>query len=153
MHSLSESAVSWAATSRTGMAEAQTDHGHNWAIGGFALLESSEPLLWFAECYDVQEVLALGLQMQLQAQRDIICYEILAQHALLCLVASRLPTGPLLLSLPTLSDNTGSESSVNKLFRRSTSLPYRWAFRHRLRGASAPPTHISWAADTFHSVV
>ena len=64
----------------------------------------------------VQDFQALGLQMQPQAQRDITSYEILAQHALLMLVTTLLPAGRLALHLPTLSDNTGSESSVNKLF-------------------------------------
>ncbi|CAE7805748.1 unnamed protein product [Symbiodinium sp. CCMP2592] len=54
--------------------------------------------------------------MNLQAQRDITSYEVLAQHALLLLVSTVLPTGRICIHLPTLSDNTGSESSINKLF-------------------------------------
>ena len=85
-------------------------------IGGFAQLSVSGPVFWFSESFEVQEFLDLGLQMQLQAQRDITSYEILAQHALLMLVSTLLPAGRLAVHLPTLSDNTGSESSVNKLF-------------------------------------
>ena len=79
-----------------------------------ALLDS--PLVWFSERFEVQAFHALGRQMQPQAQRDLTSYEILAQHALLMLVATLLPAGRLALYLPTLSDNTGSASSVNKLF-------------------------------------
>ncbi|CAE7268687.1 hypothetical protein AK812_SmicGene19051 [Symbiodinium microadriaticum] len=119
--------------------------GSTVGIGGFASLSSSGPLLWFSEIFDVQEFLALGLQMQLQAQRDITCYEILAQHALLCLVAARLPTGRLHLQLPTLSDNTGSESSVIKLF--STVYPIcmflqRIAAFSTLSGLSLEVAHV-----------
>ncbi|CAE7485565.1 unnamed protein product, partial [Symbiodinium necroappetens] len=44
---------------------------------------------------DLRLVQASGkrLWLRVAAQRDITCYEILAQHALLCLVAARLPTG------------------------------------------------------------
>ena len=72
--------------------------------------------------------------MQPQAQRDITSYEILAQHALLMLVAILLPAGRLALHLPTLSDNTGSESSVNKLF--STAYPV-CMFLRRIASLSA----------------
>ena len=51
--------------------------------GGFALLHADSPLVWFSESFVVQDLQALGLQMQPQAQRDITSYEILAQHALL----------------------------------------------------------------------
>ena len=85
-------------------------------IGGFAQLSASDPVFWFSESFEVQDFLDLGLQMQLQAQRDITSYEILAQHALLMLVSTLLPAGRMAVNLPTLSDNTGSESSVNKLF-------------------------------------
>ena len=45
-------------------------------IGGFAQLSVSGPVFWFSESFEVQEFLDLGLQMQLQAQRDITSYEI-----------------------------------------------------------------------------
>ena len=92
--------------------------GNKVGIGGFAMLHADSPLVWFSESFEVQDFQALGLQMQPQAQRDITSYEILAQHALLMLVTTLLPAGRLALHLPTLSDNTntGSESSVNKLF-------------------------------------
>jgi len=90
-------------------------------IGGFACLSAGSNPVWFAETFQVQDFFDLGLQMQLQAQRDITSYEILAQHALLVMVATIWPRGRLAICVPTLSDNTGAESSVNKLF--STTYP------------------------------
>ena len=124
--------------------------GHQVGIGGFAMLREDSPLVWFSECFEVQEFQALGLQMQPQAQRDITSYEICAQHALLMLVATLLPAGRLGLHLPTLSDSTGSESSVNKLF--STVYPVcmflqRIASLSALSGIILEVAHVPGAAN------
>ena len=97
--------------------------GSHIGVGAFVLLRKQGPLLWFSKCFEAQDSQDLCLQMQLQAQRDSTFYENLAQHALLMLVATLLPAGRLALHLPTLSDNSGSDSSVNKLF--STVYPVR----------------------------
>ena len=119
--------------------------GSTVGIGGCASLSSAGPLLWFSEVFQVQDFVDLGLRMAPQSQRDITCYETLAQHALLFLVAAHLPSGRLQLQLPTLCDNSGSEASVNKLF--STVYPIcmflqRIAAFSALSGLSLEVAHV-----------
>ena len=119
--------------------------GSTVGIGGFASLSSAGPLLWFSEIFEVEDFVALGLRMAPQSQRDITCYETLAQHALLLLVGEHLPSGRLQLQLPTLCDNSGAEASVNKLF--STVYPIcmflqRIAAFSALSGLSLEVAHV-----------
>ena len=60
--------------------------------------------------------------MRLEAQKDIACYETLAQMALLHTFAFQYPHQRLRVTLPTVSDNTSAEAGVNQLFTTSEPL-------------------------------
>jgi len=55
--------------------------GSTFQIGGFIALD--EHKFWFSEQFTGTEVIELGLPMRSEAQKDIACYETLAQMALL----------------------------------------------------------------------
>ena len=94
--------------------------GSTFQIGGFIELEDSR--LWFSERFTVADITALGLPMRLEAQKDIACYETLAQMALLHIFAFQYPHQRLRVILPTVSDNTSAEAGVNQLFTTSEPL-------------------------------
>ena len=94
--------------------------GSTCQIGGFIELEDSR--LWFSERFTVADITALGLPMRLEAQKDIACYETLAQMALLHIFAFQYPHQRLRVILPTVSDNTSAEAGVNQLFITSEPL-------------------------------
>ena len=91
--------------------------GSTFQIGGF--IELDESRLWFSERFSVAGVTALGLPTRLEAQKDIACYETLAQMALL-----QYPHRRLRVILPTVSDNTSAEAGVNQLFTTSEQLRF-----------------------------
>ena len=74
--------------------------GSNFQIGGF--IELNDSRFWFSERFNVAEVTALGLPMRLEAQKDIACYETLAQMALLHTFAFQYPHQRLRVTLPTI---------------------------------------------------
>ena len=94
--------------------------GSTFQIGGF--IELDESRLWFSERFSVAEVTALGLPMRLEAQKDIACYETLAQMALLHTFAFQYPHQRLRVILPTVSDSTSAEAGFNQLFTTSEPL-------------------------------
>jgi hypothetical protein len=94
--------------------------GSTFQIGGFIALD--EHKFWFSEQFTVTEVIELGLPMRSEAQKDIACYETLAQMALLYTFASQYPHQRLRVTLPTVSDNTSAEAGVNQLFTTSEPL-------------------------------
>jgi hypothetical protein len=94
--------------------------GSTFQIGGFIELDDSR--LWFSERFTVADITALGLPMRLEAQKDIACYETLAQMALLHIFAFQYPHQRLRVILPTVSDNTSAEAGVNQLFTTSEPL-------------------------------
>jgi len=94
--------------------------GSTFQIGGF--IELDDMRLWFSERFTVADITALGLPMRLEAQKDIACYETLAQMALLHIFAFQYPHQRLRVILPTVSDNTSAEAGVNQLFTTSEPL-------------------------------
>jgi hypothetical protein len=60
--------------------------------------------------------------MRNEAQKDIACYETLAQMALLFIFSKRFPHQRMRIILPTVSDNPSAESGVNQLFTTSEPL-------------------------------
>ena len=54
-------------------------------------------------------------------QRDIACYETLAQLAIIKLMSQHIPAQRYALRISSLSDNTGAEAGVNSLF--ATKIP------------------------------
>ena len=91
-------------------------------MGGF--IQCEHECLWFSERFLVSEFQALGLPMRAEAQKDIACYETLAQMALLFVFSKWFPHQRMKIILPTVSDNTSAESGVNKLFTTREPLCY-----------------------------
>ena len=54
------------------------------------------------------------------AQRDIGCYELLAQIALVLLLATLIPGGRARVCVRSMSDNSSAEAAINKLMTRSS---------------------------------
>ena len=96
--------------------------GTTMQMGGF--IEDNQKYFWFSEQFTVTEFQQLGLPMRTEAQKDIACYETLAQMALLFIFSKRFPHQRMRIILPTLSDNTSAESGVNHLFTTSEPLCY-----------------------------
>ena len=91
-------------------------------MGGF--IQHDNQYLWFSEKFLISDFRDLSLPMRSDAQKDIACYETLAQMALLFIFSKWFPHQRMKIILPTVSDNTSAESGVNKLFTTSESLCY-----------------------------
>ena len=76
---------------------------------------------WFSERFTKTDFDSLKIPIAHDLQRNITCFETLAQMALLFLVSRSFPGFRLPLRVQTLSDNTGAEAGSNKLF--TTSFP------------------------------
>ena len=94
--------------------------GSTMQMGGF--VEDRGQHFWFSEQFQVPDFIQLGLPMRTEAQKDIACYETLAQMALLYVFSKRFPHQRMKIILPTVSDNTSAESGVNQLFTTSEPL-------------------------------
>ena len=93
------------------------------AIGGF-VSHPQRGQLWFSETFHRSDFLPFGVPIHAEMQRDISCYEALAQGALI-LTASALASGcriPILLKSQ--SDNTAAEAGSNSLFSTSRPLAF-----------------------------
>ena len=86
----------------------------NMQMGGF--IQYEHQCLWFSERFLVSDFRDLGLPMRSDAQKDIACYETLAQMALLFVFSKWFPHQRMKIILPTVSDNTSAESGANKTF-------------------------------------
>lgn len=111
----------WPKPTWTGHAAADAcAHDSQARIGGFIHLPSDR-WLWFSEQFHPDDFKAYDIIMNEQAQRDIVCYETLAQIAIVVLLSKCFPSCRYPLKIRSLSDNTGAESGSNSLF--STKLP------------------------------
>ena len=90
-------------------------HADAVGIGGWVRFGSQSPL-WFSEHFRVQDFLDLGLPMDSSANLDIVSYETLAQIALVLVFSSACVGGRMRISIPSWTDNSGTESVCNKLF-------------------------------------
>ena len=84
-------------------------------IGGWVHLPG-QPVLWFSEMFEVEHFRSLGIQVRDSAQSDIVAYELLAQIVLVFCLATTCREGRLPLCVPCLSDNSGAEAMVHKMF-------------------------------------
>ena len=96
--------------------------GSTMQMGGF--IEDRQQYFWFSEQFAVSDFQQLGLPMGNEAQKDIACYETLAQMALLFIFSKRFPHQRMRIIPPTVSDNTSAESGVNQPFTTSEPLCY-----------------------------
>ena len=98
--------------------------GSTMQMGGF--IEDRQQYFWFSEQFAVSDFQQLGLPMRNEAQKDIACYETLAQMSLLFIFSKRFPHQRMRIILPTVSDNPSAESGVNQLFTTSEPLCFFW---------------------------
>ena len=94
--------------------------GSSAQIGGFTQAPSGE-VLWYSETFCPSDFSSLGVSVSENMQRDIGCYEALAQAALLLLLARLYPSSRAPVQLRSLCDNTSAEAGANKLF--TTAMP------------------------------
>ena len=94
--------------------------GTECQIGGF-IRTSDGQTKWFSERFTTSDFDLMKIPTQADLQRNITCFETLAQMALLYLVSRTFPGFRLPLRIKTLSDNTGAEAGSNRLF--TTSFP------------------------------
>ena len=117
--------------------------GSSIGIGGWVRLPG-QPVLWFSERFQVEQFRALGIQVRDPALSDIVAYELLAQIALVVCLATACRGGRLSLCMPSLSDNTGAEAMIHKMFTVEMPLCF---FVHKL-------ATVSWQSgitlDTSH---
>ena len=81
--------------------------GTQVGIGGFLQFPGSEPL-WFSERLSLRDFAKLQLPFDPDAQRDITCWEAMAQLGLVILFSESVPGGRVRVCIPSFSDNTGA---------------------------------------------
>ena len=115
-------------------------------IGGWAI--TSSQVVWFAKTWNMRPCLVKP------GQRYIACFETLAQLALLQATHSHIGGGHYSFSMPSRTDNSATEASLNKLFttwplQLFVQLTAFWAHAHNVL---LQPTHVpgrcnDWADD------
>ena len=90
-------------------------------IGGFLRVQGSSAV-WFSERFALSDMQCLGVPLAPDAQKNIGCWELLAQMALLILFAEVCPGGRAGLSLRTFCDNSAAESAGNRMLTTSSPL-------------------------------
>ena len=96
-------------------------HGSECQIGGFLRIDSSV-VAWYSEKFTFHDFERLSIPVSVSMQKNIACFETLAQMALIFLMIRCFPSFRLPLVMPSLSDNAAAEAGGNKLF--STSFPH-----------------------------
>ena len=94
--------------------------GETFQIGG--LLATDSTIYWFAEKWNVSEIKQLDIPVRPDAQKDIACYETLAQGFLVLLCLAFCPRICVPLHFQNLSDNVAAEAAGNKLFTTTAPL-------------------------------
>ena len=86
--------------------------GNHAQIGGFIKISDSITM-WSSESFSPSDFRLKNIPMNENAQRDITCYETLAQLAILKLAGSIYPSCRFPIRIASLSDNTGAEAGSN----------------------------------------
>ena len=92
----------------------------------------------------------LEVEVNNKMQRDIVCYETLAQLAIVKLFAQCMPAQRYFLRISSLSDNTGAEAGVNSLFTTKLPLALFWeklCITATTTGIQLDVSHISGKAN------
>ena len=119
--------------------------GNTSAIGGYV----SHPSLgqvWFSETFSYSEFARMGVPVKREMQRDIACYEALAQAGLILAVAHLCPCSRVPIRLCSGSDNVGAESGINNTF--TTSRPLAFTFLNASHYCQ-PCFTSSWMSITY----
>ena len=88
--------------------------GEYCQIGGF--ISTSIQTRWFSEKFSHTDFQALNIPISTEMQRDIACYETLAQIAILKIASCEFTLGRIPLRVPSMSDNTSAEAGINRVF-------------------------------------
>ena len=97
--------------------------GATCTIGGYV----SHPSLgqvWFSETFTYSDFARMGVPVKRDMQRDIACYEALAQAGLILAVTHLCPCSRVPIRLCSGSDNVGAEASINNTFTTARPLAY-----------------------------
>ena len=111
-------------------------------IGGWFI--SSRSVSWFAETWDFHDVQQQWPCLTKEAQRNIACFETLAQLALTRIAWATEGQAVHGLCMPSGADNTASEAGVNKLFTTAwplqifVQLVAAWAYKHKWSVLASP---------------
>ena len=89
-------------------------------IGGFVRFPTGTTV-WFSCRFEHSDFQALNIPVTSEMQKFIACFETLAQMAVLLIFSRNSPGYRFPLRIPSLTDNSGTESGGNKLF--STTFP------------------------------
>ena len=127
--------------------------GNSFGIGGWII--TSQNIAWFSELFTMQELRVWKPQLTKDAQKYISGFEILSQLALLIMASEHFSWKHMQISVPTSSDNTSAESSINRqLSTKEPSATFlqlisQWALQ---RNIALSVTHIAgrdntWADD------
>ncbi|CAE6968846.1 unnamed protein product [Symbiodinium sp. CCMP2592] len=95
--------------------------GSSIGIGGFLRVEGS-PVLWFSERFEKSDFDGLNIPLDNNTQKNIGCWELLAQIALAFLFAETCPGGRCRIQLRTFCDNASAQASANRLMTTSSPL-------------------------------
>ena len=93
--------------------------GSRVGVGGYIKLPNQPPS-WFSERFTLDELACLNIPLNANAQRDIGCYELLAQIALVLLLAASMPGGRARICVRSMCDNSSAEATANKLLTTSS---------------------------------
>ena len=95
-------------------------HGNICQIGGFVRFPN-HTTVWFSCRFEYSDFAALNIPVTSEMQKFIACFETLAQMAIMLIFSRNSPGFRFPLRIPSLTDNSGTESGGNKLF--STTFP------------------------------
>ncbi|CAE7197295.1 unnamed protein product [Symbiodinium sp. CCMP2592] len=95
--------------------------GTSIGIGGFITLPGSDSL-WFSERFDLADFKYLELPLHSESQKDISCWETLAQVGLMLLFGHLCPGGRMRICVPSFCDSSGAESICAKLLTTKSPL-------------------------------
>ncbi|CAE6924592.1 unnamed protein product [Symbiodinium sp. CCMP2592] len=107
---------------------------------------TGSPVLWFSERFEKSDFDGLNIPLDNNTQKNIGCWELLAQIALALLFAETCPGGRCRIQLRTFCDNASAQASANRLMTTSSPLCFFAqqlafvAFRH---GSTLDVHHIS----------
>ena len=88
--------------------------GSSCQIGGY--ISTSSHTRWFSEKFSYADFCTLEIPVSTDMQKNIACYETLAQIAILKIASTEFVVGRIPLRVPSVSDNTSAEAGINRVF-------------------------------------
>ena len=97
--------------------------GTSCTIGGY-VRHATLGQIWFSETFHYSDFARMGIPVKREMQRDIACYEALAQAGLILAVSCLCPCTRVPIRLCSGSDNVGAEAGINNTFTTSRPLAF-----------------------------